>query len=238
MDISGRQVVFLCKGRKKSKRMSGQPRPYLNCMVAGNIASGKSTVVKSLTSQPGYVGIFEPLDQWKESGFINAFYGNMDKYGFPFQMYAFITRLKRFKKANLSGAVCVVADAHIYTDKNVFAKGLLSKQEMGWYNETYDGWEELFPEAVPDVVFYLKASPEQCLNRIKERMKKENRHEESTISLEYLSMLNENFDRVLNPESSECRMKNVIVVDADKPEGEVLSILQNHIDKYLKPTVC
>ena len=68
--------------------------------VQGNIAAGKSTLVKELQRQ--YAGnarvcfLQEPVDEWENikngsgQSMISLFYGDQHKYGFSFQMMAYI----------------------------------------------------------------------------------------------------------------------------------------------------
>lgn len=214
-----------------------RPRP-LRVAILGSISSGKSTAVRSLCKREGFVPILEPIERWRKSTFIISFYQDMNKYAFPFQNYAFATRLVSYKEVNSTGAKCVVADAHVYTDRHVFAQMLngdpkfISDEELGWYGEIFDAWEKLVPESDADVYFYLQASPEMCYERIQERIKKEGREEESKITLDYLKRLHDHFERALN--SQECKLRNVVRIDANRPEGEVLSEIERAIDERLR----
>lgn len=52
----------------------------------------------------------------------------------------------------------------------------------------------------PQVVIRLEASPEKCIERIKERMSKDRgRESECTVSVEYLSALRESYEKVVWP---------------------------------------
>ena len=80
--------------------------------IEGNIGSGKSTLVSLLkdtfenTKSNPYDVIFlqEPVDEWeniKDSAgntMLEKFYQDQEKYSFPFQMMAYISRLALLKK--------------------------------------------------------------------------------------------------------------------------------------------
>ena len=80
--------------------------------IEGNIGSGKSTIVEALRQRLSdkytmynYVFLQEPVDDWKSIkddygvGILEKFYTDQEKYGFSFQMMAYISRLSLLKKA-------------------------------------------------------------------------------------------------------------------------------------------
>ena len=77
--------------------------------VEGNIGSGKSTFLKFVANEcantKGIVILPEPVDKWEElkdqngSSIIELFYRDKDKYAFPFQMMAYISRLALLREA-------------------------------------------------------------------------------------------------------------------------------------------
>ena len=69
--------------------------------IDGNIGSGKSTALNFLKDKYKYdnsiIFLEEPVDTWNEikdegKTILGKFYENQEKYAFPFQMMAFITR--------------------------------------------------------------------------------------------------------------------------------------------------
>ena len=72
--------------------------------IEGNIGSGKSTLLANLrkhyTNDSNVVFLKEPVDEWEkikdENGttILEKFYGNQEKYSFPFQMMAYVSRLR------------------------------------------------------------------------------------------------------------------------------------------------
>ena len=105
--------------------------------VEGNIGSGKSTLVKYMREHytrdfEGKKVIFvdEPVDEWSKikdgSGetMLEKFYKDQNKYAFPFQMMAYISRLSMLKKVKASAPedAIIITERSVYTDKYVFAK--------------------------------------------------------------------------------------------------------------------
>lgn len=71
--------------------------------IEGNIGSGKSTLLGNLKKRyennPYVRFLKEPVDEWEKiqdkqgNTMLQKFYGDQDKYSFPFQMMAYISRL-------------------------------------------------------------------------------------------------------------------------------------------------
>ena len=76
--------------------------------IDGNIGSGKSTLMEELkahySSNKNVVFLKEPVDEWEtitdENGstILEKFYENPTKYGFSFQIMAYISRLNIIKQ--------------------------------------------------------------------------------------------------------------------------------------------
>ena len=77
--------------------------------IEGNIGSGKSTLLEFLRNElildnKKVIFMKEPVDEWehiKDSNgttMLQKFYENQEKYSFPFQMMAYISRLKLLKE--------------------------------------------------------------------------------------------------------------------------------------------
>ena len=104
--------------------------------IEGNIGSGKSTLLESLKNEliignQKIIFMKEPVDEWEEikdaegNTMLQKFYEDQDKYSFPFQMMAYISRLNLLKTTveKNPGAI-IISERSLYTDKFVFAKML------------------------------------------------------------------------------------------------------------------
>lgn len=189
--------------------------------VIGNIGSGKTTLTENLADlfEERCILLREPVQLWIDSGFLSSFYQNMKKYAFSFQMFAFATRARQYKEVIWSDCRFAIADGHVISDKNVFAQKLklggdITEDELKWYNITYESWEHIIPEMDATMWVYLRASPETCLKRIRERK----RTEESTITLEYLTSLHALFESLQkNPKYK----GKILVIDAEDDEQTI-----------------
>jgi deoxyadenosine/deoxycytidine kinase len=190
--------------------------------IEGNIGSGKSTLLENLKNHykgnDGVVFLKEPVDDWEqitdETGvtMLEKFYSNQEKYSFPFQMMAFISRLSVLKDAieKNPGAI-IITERSLYTDKMVFAKMLFDANKIELVNyKIYQKWFDTFVKDYPvDSIVYVKADPVICLNRIAKR----SRTGESEIPLSYLSDCHEYHNRMLDINAPDCVSKKQLVLN-------------------------
>lgn len=181
-------------------------------VIIGNIGCGKTTMIDKLSIQHGYQVIKEPVTRWIECGFLNSFYENMGKYALSFQMFAFATRAKLYKEVSWNRWTNYFADAHIISDRHVFAEslkesGFITEQEMKFYDEMLKCWQTIVPEMDPRLFIYLRADPETCKSRIKERGRKE----EENISIEYLRSLHDKFEKMVQMDQFRDRVVTINV---------------------------
>jgi len=179
--------------------------------IEGNIGSGKSTFLKELEKyffKKGHTHVIfvdEPVDDWndihdkKGETILKKFYENSEKYSFPFQMMAFITRYTKIKKALLKaieiknkninnpfekGNPIVVTERCLYTDKYVFAQMLYDDNKIEEINYIiYNKWFNEFASELPiHKIIYIDTEAKMCHERIAKR----SRNGESNIPLSYL----------------------------------------------------
>ena len=151
--------------------------------IEGNIGSGKSTLLEFLRNElildnQKVIFMKEPVDEWeyiKDSNgntMLQKFYENQEKYSFPFQMMAYISRLKLLKETveKYPNAI-IISERSLYTDKYVFAKMLYetNKIEDVCY-QIYCKWFDTFVKDYPIAgIIYVKTDPEICHDRIAKR---------------------------------------------------------------------
>ena len=165
--------------------------------LEGNIGCGKSSLLKNMQDYISKLNIKnkiiflqEPVDIWtnikdeKNESIIKAFYKDADKYAFPFQMLAYISRLSKLKEALKENPDIIFTERSVYTDKNIFAKMLYDDNKIGSIEyQIYTQWFDHFLAEIPPISsVYLKTSPDIAYARIKER----NRDGENQISLSYI----------------------------------------------------
>lgn len=150
--------------------------------VSGTIGVGKSTLCASLAGETGFSLIPEPVGS---NPYLADFYKDPSRWAFTAQIFMITDRFRR--QRHLSRKEGYLLDRCLHEDW-VFAQvlhemGHLSDREWATYLGLYESLIQVAP--VPDVVVYLRVTPEIALHRIGSR----GRASESAISLSYLSHL-------------------------------------------------
>ena len=195
--------------------------------IEGNIASGKTTFINLLPTIMDCQIILEPLDVWKGlvdsngKNILDYFYTDMKKYAYPFQSFAFLSRVKSVR--NISDKPYIFVERSIFSDKNIFAKNCYMKETMSeieWnlYNQWFDWMRDLL-NIKNHYHVYMKCSPEVSYERLMERSRKE----ESGVTLEYLTEIHDRHEEWLGNSS------NCLTIDASQPFRDDKSVMKNLI---------
>jgi deoxyadenosine/deoxycytidine kinase len=163
------------------------PRRYI--AVAGNIGSGKSTLVEFLSNTYGLRPYFEPNET---NPYLVDFYGDMKRWSFHSQIY-FLARKLRLHQELGQAKETVIQDRTIYEDAEIFAENLYRQRKMS--ERDYKTYRELYESIVrelrpPDVMIYLRCS----LKTLKKRIRLRGRPEEQAIPHRYLARLEELYE--------------------------------------------
>ena len=210
-------------------------------VIDGIIGTGKSTLTKQLADATGWKPYYEPV---KKNPYLELFYKDMKRYGFAMQIYYLNARYRQMKSivgcigaGEIEGAI---SDRGIWCD-TIFAKML---HEQGNINDTdYNTYLDMFDNFIlkdmvlPQVMVYLKCSPETALERIKQR----GREAEKGISIEYLQDLKNHYEEFFK--SVEPLGVKVLTLDWEKfkPVDEVIkaikdvTVLPNEFAKWIRP---
>jgi deoxyadenosine/deoxycytidine kinase len=224
---------------------------YTIVSVEGNIGSGKTTLLENLRKHfkdnEYVIFLKEPVDEWEkihdESGttMLEKFYANQEKYAFPFQMMAYISRLKVFldtlkemNKKTENNNIIIITERSLYTDKMVFAKLLYDTGKIEYVNyQIYLSWFDTFSEEFPvHKVIYVKASPETCFQRIGKR----SREGESNIPISYLDSCNTYHDYMLDKSLDTCVCHHQLLLDGNNDIYENKNLLKDwiqHIENFI-----
>jgi deoxyadenosine/deoxycytidine kinase len=170
-------------------------------LLEGNIGAGKSTLGRILAESGLFAFIEEPVEVWQKgfaANLLDAFYADMKRWAFTFQITAFVTRAKTWKEVlALTDHSRVVLERSIFTDRYVFAANshqLGGMSDVEW--DVYCGlWDFLVSNycVEPDCILYYRTPAAVCV----ERMKARGRSEEAGVSLEYLQQLESLHDQWL-----------------------------------------
>ena len=225
---------------------------YTIVSIEGNIGSGKSTLLSSLREHykdnSNVVFLKEPVDEWEkikdENGetILKKFYADQEKYSFPFQMMAYVSRLKvlrdtlkTIKNDTDNKNIVIITERSLYTDKMVFAKMLYDSKKIEHVNyQIYLNWFDTFSDEFPvNKVVYVKTSPDKCYQRIVKR----SRTGEENIPLEYLTSCSIYHDNMLDKENQECVCLDQLILDGNvdiyENENQVNEWI-NEIEKFTR----
>jgi deoxyadenosine/deoxycytidine kinase len=192
--------------------------------IDGNIGSGKSTLMgelkKYFCDNKNIVFLKEPVDEWStitdEKGvtILEKFYENPSKYGFSFQIMAYISRLDVMRKEIRKNPNAIfISERSLFTDKLVFAKMLFDSGNIELVNyKIYLKWFDTFAEEFPvNKVIYVNTIPEICHQRIEKR----SRTGESNIPLEYLQNCHKYHNNMLDINSDNCICKEQLILNGN-----------------------
>ena len=213
--------------------------------IEGNIAAGKTTLLKKLketSNLKGYPILFieEPVEVWetiKDSegkNILQHFYDDNVKYAFPFQMMAYISKIQLLVKTIKDNEKSIIIlDRSIFTDKNIFVEMLHDSGKLNdiEYN-IYLKWFDAYKEGVKlDGIIYLKADVENSMERIITR----GRPGEKNIPKEYLQSCYNYHEKWLNNLEEQ---ENILLLNGNRDlnddyENHILAVhafMQNFID--------
>jgi len=192
--------------------------------IDGNIGSGKSTLMGKLkthfSDNNNIIFLKEPVDEWEnivdENGttILEKFYENPSKYGFSFQIMAYISRLDVIRKeTNKNPNAIFISERSLFTDKLVFAKMLFDCGNIELVNyKIYLKWFDTFADDFPvSKVIYVNTEPEICYQRIEKR----SRTGESNIPLNYLQNCHKYHNNMLDVNSQSCICKEQLVLNGN-----------------------
>lgn len=153
-------------------------------LVAGNIGSGKTSLTERLGERLGWRTAYESVG---DNPYLPDFYADMQKWSFHLQIYFLGHRAQQHIDMAQDPRASII-DRSIYEDAFIFARALyhmgnLSERDYLSYRQVFDLIVRTLP--APSLLIYLKAPVSTLVERIRRR----GRSIESTITPEYLSLL-------------------------------------------------
>ncbi|MEZ4322417.1 MAG: deoxynucleoside kinase [Myxococcota bacterium] len=158
-------------------------------VVEGLIGVGKTSLCKLLAETWNGRLVLEPSET---NPFLEPFYEDPDRFGFPVQMYYLVTRWKQqaaIRQEDLF-TQSVVSD-YLFEKDRLFAEKTLSSMELELYDRFAAALGEKAP--TPDLLIFLDAPIETIMKRIAQR----NAPGEHRIKAAYLVDLRERYKRLL-----------------------------------------
>jgi len=175
--------------------------------IAGNMGTGKSTLVEFLSQTYGITPFYEPND---ENPYLADFYKDMKRWAFQSQLYFLSNKFRLHQELDRQPGV-VALDRTIFEDAEIFATALYQMRKISkrdW--ETYQGFYGAILDAIrpPDLMIYLRCS----MRTLRQRIRLRGRKMERDVPLSYLKRL----DRLYEAWIDSYRMSEVLVLETDR----------------------
>jgi len=197
----------------------------MHIAVAGNIGAGKTTLTKLLSKHYKWEAHFEDV---VDNPYLDDFYTQMERWSFNLQIYFLNHRYRQILKIRESGK-SIIQDRTIYEDAYIFAPnlhamGLMTNRDFTNYSSLFELMESLVQP--PDLLIYLRSSIPNLVKQIHKR----GREYENTISIDYLSRLNERYEAWAH----DYEKGKLLIIDVDDldfvDQPEDLGLIINKID--------
>ena len=175
--------------------------------IAGNMGSGKSTLVEFLSRTYGVTPFYEPND---ENPYLADFYKDMKGWAFQSQLYFLSNKFRLHQELDRQPGV-VALDRTIFEDAEIFATALFQMRKISkrdW--QTYQSFYGAILDAIqpPDLMIYLRCS----MRTLRQRIRLRGRKMEQDVPLPYLKRL----DRLYEDWISSYAMSDVLVLETDQ----------------------
>ena len=178
----------------------------MHIAIAGNIGAGKTSLTELLAKHYNWEAHFEDVI---DNPYLDDFYNHMERWSFNLQIYFLKSRFEqllsfRENKKTIIQDRTIYEDAHIFAP-NLNAMGLMNQRDFNNYKEIFNLMESLIDG--PDLLIYLRSSIPNLVNKIHKR----GRDYENSISIDYLSRLNERYEAWVSTYDA----KKIIIIDVD-----------------------
>ncbi|OYX26288.1 MAG: deoxynucleoside kinase [Flavobacteriales bacterium 32-35-8] len=179
----------------------------MHIAIAGNIGSGKTTLTRLLAKHYKWEAQLEDV---VDNPYLDDFYNQMERWSFNLQVYFLNSRFRQVLQIRKSGKD-IIQDRTIYEDAHIFAPnlhamGLMTNRDYENYKSLFDLMESLVQG--PDVLIYLRSSIPNLVAQIHKR----GREYENSISIDYLSRLNERYEAWIHGYNK----GKLLIIDVDK----------------------
>lgn len=178
----------------------------MHVAIAGNIGAGKTTLTKLLAKHYNWEAQLEDV---VDNPYLDDFYNQMERWSFNLQVYFLNSRFRQVAQIRESGKD-IIQDRTIYEDAHIFAPnlhamGLMTNRDFENYRSLFDLMEGFVKG--PDLLIYLRSSIPNLVSQIHKR----GRDYENSISIDYLSRLNERYEAWIHGYDK----GNLLIIDVD-----------------------
>lgn len=178
--------------------------------VAGNIGSGKTTLTRMLAAHYGWTPKYEAVTY---NPYLEDYYKDIPRWSFNLEVYFLTQRFRDILEIASSDDV-IIQDRTILEGVQIFVAnnydmGNLSDRDYRTYMDLFNLMMSLVK--APELLIYLKSSIPHLVSQIQKR----GRDYEKSISIEYLTGLNDKYEKWISGYSGQ-----VLTIDADNLDFE------------------
>lgn len=195
--------------------------------IAGNIGCGKTTLTRMLADHYGWTPKYEAVTY---NPYLEDYYRDIPRWSYNLETYFLAQRFKDVLDISKSDDV-IIQDRTLFEGVYIF---VANNRDLGNLSERdYDTYMQLFNLMMsmvnpPDLLIYLRSSVPHLVAQIQKR----GREYEQTISLEYLSGLNDRYEKWISEYSGP-----LLIIDADNLDfenrPEDFSLITDKIDAQM-----
>ena len=158
--------------------------------IAGNIGCGKTTLTRMLAEHYGWTPKYESVTY---NPYLEDYYKDIPRWSYNLETYFLAQRFKDVLEIAKSDDV-IIQDRTLFEGVYIFVAnnhdlGNLSDRDYQTYMQLFEVMTAMVNP--PDLLIYLKSSIPHLVSQIQKR----GRDYEQSISLEYLSGLNERYEQ-------------------------------------------
>jgi deoxyadenosine/deoxycytidine kinase len=165
----------------------------MHIVIAGNIGSGKTTLTRMLAHHYGW----EPrMESVVNNPYLSDYYQDMKRWALNLEVFFLKERFRDILAIEQSKKT-IIQDRSIFEGVYIFAA---NNHDMGNMSDRdFDTYMGLFKSMMmvinqPDLLIYLRATVDHLVDNVHKR----GRGYEQNMRLDYLSNLNERYDRFVN----------------------------------------
>lgn len=178
--------------------------------IAGNIGAGKTTLTRMLAEHYGWTPRYESVTY---NPYLEDYYKDIKRWSYNLETYFLAQRFRDLVEIASSDKV-IIQDRTLMEGVNIFvannkAMGNLSERDFDTYMQLYDLMMSMVSQ--PDLLIYLRSSIEGIVSKIQKR----GRDYEQGLSVEYLSNLNDLYEKWIAEYPG-----RVIIFDVDNMDYE------------------
>lgn len=197
--------------------------------IDGNVGSGKSSVLGRLQNDLNVPTFCEPVRDWYR--YLQEYYHDPKRWAFCLNLKVMTSYSPHIRQETTSNDMISVWERHPFACRHVFTQlGI----DCGYIDElesrVVDDVMKSMPWMLPDVLIYIKTSPEVCRSRTIKRA----RECEEELTQEYLEQVHNCYEKMIDTIKSNHKNTNVWIVDGNRDEDSVYNDVKAVVSMILK----